>query len=128
MVTEAAGCFSDPPSGEKRWAIFLSYRAKLTVVFGSTSQAHEEMVQGLQCSFSFLWTHGLNLSAMSFGTGTPSTVLWSFAFLPLDPPPPPSFVLQGRDPCTLFPNFFCQLALGELWPVGGTRKDWRKVG
>lgn len=68
---------------------------------------------------------------MSFGMGTPSTVLQLFSYLLSDSPPPPNSVLQETDP-PLTPatvsQLLLQLALGEVWPVGGTRGDWREVG
>ena len=87
--------FSDPP-GEKRWVIFLSCRATLRAGLCCTSQAHDEMGQDFECFFSFLPTHGLNAPARSFGTGTPSTLLWSFVFLSLDPPLPPCSPAEDR--------------------------------
>ena len=96
VATEATGCFSDPPSGEKRWVIFLSYRAKLRAGFCCTSQAHDEMGQDFECLFSFLPTHGLNPSTPSVGPGTPSTLLWSFVFLSLDPPIPSRSPAEDR--------------------------------
>lgn len=113
--------FSDPP-GEKRWVIFLSCRAKLGAGFCCTSQAHDEMGQDFECLFSFLRTHELKAPTPSFGTGTPSTLLWSSVFLSLDPPFLPA-LLQRTDPCILFPSCFYQLASSEVGPVEGTRAD-----
>lgn len=93
----------------------------------------EQPFQGLCYSFSLLLTPRTHFSAMSFGMGTPSTVLQLFSYVLSDPPPPPNSVLQETEhpppptPATVS-QLLLQLALGEGWPVGGTRGDWREVG
>lgn len=58
--------------------------------------------------------------------GHPFHSAWSFAYLPSDPSS--QLCMVGYILPTLLSHCHCQMALGEVWPAGGTGEDWGKAG
>lgn len=116
-----------PTQGRSAWTVFLPWGSpvRLAKLMISAAPVRPMKRPFKAPSVLFFTSDATVIISLPYlpAWAPPSTMLRLFASLLLDLPLPSSSAWQETSPCTWFPSCLCQLASGEVWPVGGTQGD-----
>lgn len=127
------GCFSDYPYERRAGAVALSHGgsirlARLNISAVAIWWPMNSQFKALEVHSLSFWPYGPHFSTTSFGMGIPFHSALVICLFALRPNRYSQLCITEDRPLHTICQLFCQPALDEVWPVGGTRGDWREVG